>query len=198
MNVKTELLATRGVTDAMQLNEVELDPFAIKAIMINEVVPVDPSQDFYGKPGADYSKSALSLFKNAGAKAESTYDLLREGVYLTNAVKTPKTDYAIEKSTIETSVPYLEAEIALFPNLQVIMLMGDVARKAFNMISKKETKKNAVPSISTYKLRRSEIRYNNVRIMPSYIMTGGNLLIEKSKVAMVTEDIAAMLSIVAR
>ena len=90
MNVKTELLATRGVTDAMQLNEVELDPFAIKAIMINEVVPVDPSQDFYGKPGADYSKSALSLFKNAGAKAESTYDLLREGVYLTNAVKTPK------------------------------------------------------------------------------------------------------------
>ena len=75
MNVKTELLATRGVTDAMQLNEVELDPFAIKAIMINEVVPVDPSQDFYGKPGADYSKSALSLFKNAGAKAESTYDL---------------------------------------------------------------------------------------------------------------------------
>ena len=46
MNVKTELLATRGVTDAMQLNEVELDPFAIKAIMINEVVPVDPSQDF--------------------------------------------------------------------------------------------------------------------------------------------------------
>ena len=62
MNVKTELLATRGVTDAMQLNEVELDPFAIKAIMINEVVPVDPSQDFYVKPGADYSKSALSLF----------------------------------------------------------------------------------------------------------------------------------------
>ncbi len=183
--------------DAMQLNEVELDPFAIKAIMINEVVPVDPSQDFYGKPGADYSKSALFLFKNAGAKAESTYDLLREGVYLTNAVKVPKTDYAIE-ATIQASVPYLEAEIALFPNLQVIMLMGDVARKAFNMISKKETKKNAVPSISTYKLRRSEIRYNNVRIMPSYIMTGGNLLIEKSKVAMVTEDIAAMLSIVAR
>ena len=66
---------------------------------------------------------------------------MREGAYLTNAVKVPKTDYAIEKSTIEASVPYLEAEIALFPNLQVIMLMGDVARKAFNMISKKETKK---------------------------------------------------------
>lgn len=68
MNVKTELLATRGMKDAMQLNEVELDPFAIKAIMINEVVPVDPSQDFYGKPGADYSKSALFYLKTQGQK----------------------------------------------------------------------------------------------------------------------------------
>ena len=32
--------------------------------------------------------------------------------------------------------------------------------------------------------------------MPSYIMTGGNILIEKSKVAMAAEDIAAMLEII--
>lgn len=55
---------------------------------------------------------------------------------LTNAVKTPKSDYTIEKSSIENSLPYLETELALFPNVKVIMLMGDIAKKAFNMIAK--------------------------------------------------------------
>ena len=74
--------------------------------------------------------------------------------------------------------------------------MGDVAKKAFNMITKKATKKNVVPAISTYKLRNSQLYYGDIRIMPSYIMTGGNILIEKSKVTMATEDIAGMLEII--
>lgn len=78
---------------------------------------------------------------------------------------------------IENSLPYLEAELSLFPNMKVIMLMGDVAKKAFNMITKKSTKKNIIPAISTYKLRNSEIYYDGIRVMPSYIMTGGNILI---------------------
>ena len=123
-------------------------------------------------------------------------DILRAGIYITNAVKTPKTEYTIDKGSIEKSLPYLEAELSLFPNIKVIMLMGDVAKKAFNMITKKATKKNAVPAVSTYKLRSSEIYYEGIRIMPSYIMTGGNILIEKSKVTMATEDIAAMLKMI--
>lgn len=35
-----------------------------------------------------------------------------------------------------------------------------------------------------------------MRIIPSYIMIGGNLLIEKSKVNMITEDITTMLNII--
>ena len=45
-------------------------------------------------------------------------------------------------------------------------------------------------------MRSSEIYYEGIRVMPSYIMTGGNILIEKSKVTMATEDIAAMLEII--
>ncbi len=82
------------------------------------------------------------------------------------------------------------------PNLQVVMLMGDVAKKAFNMISKKVTGKNAVPSISTYKLRNTEIFYKEIRIIPSYIMTGQNILIEKSKFQMASEDIALMYKLI--
>ncbi|MDE6944812.1 MAG: uracil-DNA glycosylase, partial [Lachnospiraceae bacterium] len=144
----------------------------------------------------DYLKTTIRLFPGAGAKVTSMQDILQLGIYITNAVKTPKTEYAIDRSNIENSLPYLETELSLFPNTKVIMLMGDVAKKAFNMIAKKATGKNAIPAVSTYKLRNSEICYKQIRVMPSYIMTGGNILIEKSKVTMITEDIAAMLAMI--
>ena len=196
MNIKQELEAKAGIANAIYLNDIEVDPLTIKAIMINEVVPADPTQDFYGRADADYLKTTIPLLQGAGAAVASIQDVLQMGIYITNAVKTPKTEYTIDKSSIEKSLPYLEAEISLFPNVKVIMLMGDVAKKAFNMITKKATKKNAVPAVSTYKLRNSEIFYQGIRVMPSYIMTGGNILIEKSKVTMATEDIAIMLEII--
>ena len=196
MNIQNELEAKVGITNSIYLNNIEIDPLTIKAIMINEVVPSDALQDFYGVPDADYLKTTIPLFQGAGAEVKSIQDILQMGIYITNAVKTPKTKYAIEKSSIEDSLPYLEAELSLFPHVKVIMLMGDVAKKAFNMITKKATKKNVVPTVSTYKLRTTEIYYKGIRVMPSYIMTGGNILIEKSKVAMATEDIATMLEII--
>lgn len=196
MNIKTALETKLGTKAGICLNNIEIDPLTIKAVMINEVVPSDPSQDFYGAPDADYLKTTIPLLQGAGAEVTSIQDVLQMGIYITNAVKTPKTASAIEKSSIENSLPYLEAELSFFPNVKVIMLMGDVAKKAFNMITKKASKKNAVPAISTYKLRNSEIYYEGIRVMPSYIMTGGNILIEKSKVTMATEDIAAMLEII--
>ncbi len=196
MNIKKELEKNVGVSNDIYLNNIDISPSAIKAIMINEVVPSDPLQDFYGLPNADYLKTTIPLLQGAGTAVTSIQDILQMGIYITNAVKTPKTEYAIDKSSIESSLPYLEAELSLFPNTKVIMLMGDVAKKAFNMITKKSTKKNAVPAVSTYKLRNSELYYKGIRVMPSYIMTGGNILIEKSKVAMATEDIAIMLEII--
>ncbi len=170
MNIKQELEAKAGIANAIYLNDIEVDPLTIKAIMINEVVPADPAQDFYGSADADYLKTTIPLLQGAGAAVASIQDVLQMGIYITNAVKTPKTEYTIDKSSIEKSLPYLEAEISLFPNVKVIMLMGDVAKKAFNMITKKATKKNAVPAVSTYKLRNSEIFYQGIRVMPSYIM----------------------------
>ncbi|NBI79129.1 uracil-DNA glycosylase [Anaerotruncus colihominis] len=196
MNIKKELETKVGIASDIYLNDIDIDPLTIKAIMINEVVPSDPVQDFYGAPDADYLKTTIPLLQGAGTAVSSIQDILQLGIYITNAVKAPKTEYVIDKSSIENSLPYLETELSLFPNIKVIMLMGDVAKKAFNMITKKATKKNAIPAVSTYKLRSSEIYYKGIRVMPSYIMTGGNILIEKSKVTMATEDIAAMLKII--
>lgn len=196
MNIKNTLEEAVGQLAHIQLNDIDLEPRSIKAILINEVVPLDPAQDFYGQVNAEYLSTTIPLFQNAGLPVKNIEDILRMGVYITNAVKTPKTEYAIENSAIEESLPYLEKELALFPNVQVIMLMGDVAKKAFNRIAKKATKKNAVPSEATYKLRKNAIYYGQIRILPSYIMTGGNILIEKSKFSMASEDIALMASLI--
>ncbi|WP_313341772.1 uracil-DNA glycosylase family protein [Lacrimispora sp.] len=195
MNVKKELEQVTGGGDGLYFNNIDLDPQKIQAVMINEVVPSDSRQDFYGQADADYLKTTLPLFQKAGANISTIDNILQMGIYITNAVKTPKSQYTIEKNVIEDHLPYLERELALFPNLKVIMLMGDVAKKAFNMIAKKATKKHVIPSTATYKLRSSEFYYGSIRVIPSYIMTGGNLLIEKSKLQMTTEDIETMLTI---
>ena len=192
MNIKSELQQLCGDTQNLRLNDVNIEPETIRAIMINEVVPSCPEEDFYGKPDSAYMSTTIPMFRKAGIEIGSVQDILNNGIYITNAVKTPKTEYAVSKESIEDSLPYLEKELALFPNVKVIMLMGDVAKKAFNMICKKATKKNAVPSISTYKLRNTEIFYNGIRIMSSYIMTGQNILIEKSKFEMASKDIETM------
>ena len=192
MNIKSELQQLCGDTQNLRLNDVNIEPATIQAIMINEVVPSCPEDDFYGKPDSAYMSTTIPMFRKAGIEIGSVQDILNNGIYITNAVKTPKTEYAVSKESIEDSLPYLEKELALFPNAKVIMLMGDVAKKAFNMICKKATKKNAVPSISTYKLRNTEIFHKGIRIIPSYIMTGQNILIEKSKFEMASKDIETM------
>ena len=192
MNIKQQLRQLSERETDMHFNNVEVNPEIIQAIMINEVVPSCPEEDFYGKPDSAYMSTTIPMFRKAGIEIGSVQDILNNGIYITNAVKTPKTEYAVSKESIEDSLPYLEKELALFPNVKVIMLMGDVAKKAFNMICKKATKKNAVPSISTYKLRNTEIFHKGIRIIPSYIMTGQNILIEKSKFEMASEDIETM------
>lgn len=196
LNVKQELTRQLGHPGRLQLNNIDVNPAAIRAIMINEVVPADPAQDFYGSSGQEYLSTTIPLFQKAGLPVENIQDILSMGVYITNAVKTPKTAYAIEKSSVEESLPWLEAELALFPEVKVIMLMGDVAKKMFNQIARKTARKNIIPSGATYKLRATPFYYGEIRVMPSYIMTGGNILIEKAKFTMAAQDIAAMAEII--
>ncbi|MBE5796585.1 MAG: uracil-DNA glycosylase [Clostridiales bacterium] len=196
MNIREELERRLGAAGAVQLCDAEIDPAQIRALLINEIVPADPSQDFYGSSGDAYLSTALPLLRQGGLPVESIGDALRMGVYITNAVKIPKETSAVPPESIELSLPWLEQEIALFPNLRVIMLCGDVAKKMFNRISRKAAKRNVIPSGATYKLRAAAYYHGSVRVIPSYIITGGNLLIEKSKTAMIAQDIAAMAAII--
>lgn len=196
MNIKRMLEEALGASGDLRLNAIDVNPESIRAVLINEVVPENPDDDFYGKTGELYLSTTIPLFQRAGFEVSNINDILNSGIYITNAFKTPKTEYAIEKGEMEKSLPWLEKELSLFPNVKVIMLMGDVAKKMFNQIVKKHTKKNAVPSGATYKIRQTPFYVGSIRVMPSYIITGGNILIEKSKCAMIQEDLTAMSEII--
>ena len=181
---------------SLQLPSYEVDRTTIKVIMISEVPPSDAEDGFYSsRADAEYVRSAIGLFKAAGVNVSSMSEILDMGVYITTAIKTPKSGYIVEPGILRSHLPILRAELALFPNLKVIMLMGDVAKKAVNMITKAETKKNVIPTGATGRLRHNEYFWGDIRVIPSYIMTGKNLLIEPFKRDCIVEAIVKMMEV---
>ena len=169
--------------------DVDIDVEKIRIIMISEVPPENPEDYFYAKGEPYYMETTLQLFKDAGYDVSSIDDIISLGVYITTAIKCAKIEYSIPTSVIKTCSEILEKEISLFPNVKAFILNSDVAIKAFNYISKRQTGEKVTPSGSTYKIRNNEFFYKDCRVFPSYILTGKNLLIEKSKRKMIAEDI---------
>ena len=116
-------------------------------------------------------------------------DLLDTGVYFTTAVKCGKTGYGIKAATIKECSTILEEELALFPIVKVFMLMGDVAIKALNYISRRTQGERVIPTGSTYKIRKGEFFYKDIAVFPSYLQAGPAFFIERSKRRMIAEDI---------
>jgi uracil-DNA glycosylase len=116
-------------------------------------------------------------------------------VYLTTAVKCGKTGYGIKATTIKRCSRILQQELALFPNVKALLLMGDVAIKAVNYIAKSVGEARVIPAGSTYKIRGGKYIFRGMRAFPSYLQAGPSFFIEKSKRKMIAEDIAEALSL---
>jgi uracil-DNA glycosylase len=87
----------------------------------------------------------------------------------------------------------LERELALFPSLTAIMLMGDVAIKSINQIARRTKEGAIIPAGSTYKIRGGRYSWRGRRVYPSYLQAGPAFIIEKSKRRMIAEDIRVVL-----
>ncbi|MBN1351847.1 uracil-DNA glycosylase [candidate division KSB1 bacterium] len=160
--------------------------------MISEVPPPDLGDYFYSESKfPDFLKTTLQAFHDAGFEFSSMKDIIDAGIYLTTAVKCGKIGYTVSANVIQTCSYILEKEIALLPDVGAYLLMGDVAIRAFNTISHRLTGQRAIPAGSTYKIRSQEFYYSGKRVFPSYLQTGKNYLIEKSKRKMIAEDIEA-------
>ncbi|PKM51058.1 MAG: uracil-DNA glycosylase [Firmicutes bacterium HGW-Firmicutes-7] len=156
--------------------------------MISEAPPMD-SKDYFSENQTDYMKTTIQAFNDAGLEVKGLRDIMGIGFQITTAIKCPKIDYNIPNNTIKSCSKLLESELKLYPNAKVYLLMGDVAISAINNIARKQSGKRAIPNGSTYKIRDGEYMLGTIRVFPSYLQTGKNYLIEKSKRNMIANDI---------
>lgn len=176
--------------------QLEVFPESIKMIMVSEATPQNSSDYYYAGEGSLFVKTTLQAFEDAGIKAKSIGELVERGVYFTTAIKCTKKDYLVKASTIKNCSHLFEKEIELFPNVKVIMLMGDFAIKAMNEVAKRQLGQRVTSSGSTYKIRGSEYYYKNIRLFPSYLQAGPAFFIEQSKRRMIKEDLEKALKII--
>lgn len=168
---------------------IDLKPEKINLIMISESPPLDTKDYFYSANEPAYLQTTMQAFNDAGIQVKNINDILDLGIYITTAIKCAKIQYAISLESIKNCSKILEQELLLFPNAKIYMCMGDVAIKSVNAIAKRSAGIRLIPSGSTYKIRKQQFYYRDIRVFPSYLQTGGNYLIEKSKRRMIAEDI---------
>lgn len=160
-----------------------------RILLIAEAMPEHEEEYFYSSRDSLFVLNTLYAFRQAGCAVNTIEDILALGVFLTVAIKEPRPGTSMPRALIEKYNILLEQEIAQFPNLKVILLMGDVAIQSLNLIARRNIGKRCIPSGSTYKIRTQQFFYQNMRVFPSYLQTGKNFLIEKAKQRMVIEDI---------
>lgn len=175
---------------------IEFKPERISIAMISEAAPSELSDYYYAGGEALFQQTTLLAFQDAGINVSSIEDIVNRGIYLTTAVKCGKIGYGIKAGTIHTCSHLLEYELAYFPNLKVLMLMGDVAIKSINTIARRNGENRPIPAGSTYKIRGQEYYFRGKRLFPSYLQAGPAFFIEKSKRKMIAEDISQALSII--
>jgi uracil-DNA glycosylase len=167
-------------------------------IMISEAAPQNPADNYYAKGEPLFAQTTLQAFEDAGVQAQSVKDLLGMGVYLTTAVKCAKTGYAIQTGSVKQCSLLLERELAFFPQVKVILLMGDVAIRAVNEIARRAGEGRVIPAGATYKIRGQEYFWRGMRVFPSYLQAGPSFFIEKVKRRVIAEDIAAGMKLAPR
>ena len=175
--------------------DIAIDPATVRIILISEAAPAAPADGYYTGAGSLFAQTTVEAFQDAGAAVRTSDDVLGLGVYLTTAVKCGKTGYAIATPAVHECSMILAEELALFPNVRALLLMGDVAIKAINAIAKRAGEPRVIPAGATYKLRGGVYSFRGMRAFPSYLQAGPSFYIEKSKRKAIAEDIAAALAL---
>jgi uracil-DNA glycosylase len=190
-----EYPCTDVVHENYTVPHINIQPDAVKILMVSEATAARPEDNYYAGGESLFERTTLLAFQDAGAPVQTFQDVLDLGVYLTTAVKCGKTGYGIQTGTIEHCSHLLEIEIGLFPNVEVYLLMGDVAIKTFNRIAKRQGEGRVIPAGSTYKIRGEPYYYSGKRVFPAYLQAGPAFFIEKSKRQMIAEDIRTALAL---
>ena len=191
-HVRCDGFPCRDVRSAVHhVPAVEEDPSAVSVFLVSEAVPADPGAGYDAAGDPVFARTTVEAFRDAGLDVRSIADLAGLGIHLTTAVKCAKTAYAIDPATIRACAVLLAQELALFPRVKAILLMGDVAVRALNEVARGAREPRVIPAGATYRLRGGDYRFRGARVFPSYLQAGPAFYIEKQKRRMIALDIAA-------
>lgn len=174
---------------AFTVPDVDLDADKVSLILVTETAPRAPEDYFYADQEGLFARTTKLVFGMAGMPVDSMDDLLRQGIYLTTAVKCAKIGNGVGTETTTQCSHLLEQELANFRNVKAILLMGDVAIKGLGAIARRSKEPRPIPAGSTYKIRDGEYNWRGVRVFPSYLQAGLNIFLETGKQAVIAEDI---------
>lgn len=182
-------------SDAFIVPQMEIDPQAVRLMMISEAAPAAAEDYYYAGPQALFTRTTLAAFQDAGILADSIDDLLAMGVYFTTAIKCGKAGYAVPYEAVAQCANLLKKEVLRFPAVKAYLLMGDVAIRTFNTVAKLLEEGRVIHAGSTYKIRGGKFTFRGSRVFPSYLQAGPSYFIEKSKREMIAQDIAAAVAL---
>jgi uracil-DNA glycosylase len=175
-----------------------IEPEKIRIAIVSEATPSDTGDHYYAGGKPLFEETTVQAFRDAGADVSSVEDILELGVYLTTAVKCGKAGRGIRAGTIKECSLILEQELALFPNLQAVMPMGDVAIKAINHISTRAGMGKVVPAGSSEEVRGRCYCLRGTQVFPSLLHTRGDFFVDKRKREIIAEDIEETLKLFGR
>ncbi len=175
--------------------DIEIDPKRVRVVLVSEAAPPEPEDDYYAAGDPLYARTTVQAFRDAGMDVRTVPDILALGIYLTTAVKCAKTGYGVATGTIKECSRLLEREFDLFRDVRAYLLMGDVGIAGVNAIAVRDGSGRAIPAGSTYRIRGGSYSFRGARAFPSYLQAGPSFGIEKTKRAMIAEDIAEALEV---
>lgn len=165
------------------------EPGTIRVVLISETPPADPG-DRYDAPGNPlHLRTTLEAFRDAGLDVGSLEDLRDVGIGCIYAVRCPKPKPAVPREVAEACSRFLEEELERLSEVKAYLLMGDVAIRGFNALAIRTQGTPAVPRGSTYRVRQGAFFYRGARVFPSYLQAGPCFYVEKSKRAMIAQDL---------
>jgi len=178
------------------LPEISISPKLIRGVMINDIVPENDTDDFYASVNGGYFKSIATIFEKVNYPFGSMEELLDQGVYITSAVKVKKAGKPLSDETIRAHSELLEKELTLFPNLEVVILNGDIAIQAFNEITKRNTGKSLIPEGEEKVIKDSSYTYGGLTVMPSYHLIDRHKEKNSEAIEQIAKDINTMFSVI--
>jgi uracil-DNA glycosylase len=170
-------------------------PDEIRVVLVSECAASDGADNYGASDHALFDATTLEAFVAAGLPCSSVSELRDRGIYLTVAIRHPKTATGIRATTVKQFAPTPAEELSQLRNVCVYLLMGDVAIAAINHIARARTGRRVIPAGSTYRIRGGTYKLDGIRVLPSYLQAGPAWYIEASKREMIAEDISTALRI---